>query len=93
MNRPPLIMRIRVRNNNTKFGFWIPLFLIFPIVAVLVIALAPLALLAALIVLPFGYARTVLCAPALFSVFCAMRGLEVDIVKGDRDESVLVMVK
>jgi hypothetical protein len=86
-------MRIRVRNNNTKFGFWIPLFLIFPIVAVLVIALAPLALLAALIVLPFGYARTVLCAPALFSVFCAMRGLEVDIVKGDRDESVLVMVK
>ena len=93
MNRPPLIMRIRVRNNNTKFGFWIPLFLIFPIVAVLVVALAPLALLAALIVLPFGYARTVLCAPALFSVFCAMRGLEVDIVKGDRDESVLVMVK
>ena len=93
MNRPPLIMRIRVRNNNTKFGFWIPLFLIFPIVAVLVIALAPLALLAAFIVLPFGYARTVLCAPALFSVFCAMRGLEVDIVKGDRDESVLVMVK
>jgi hypothetical protein len=93
MNRPPLIMRIRVRNNNTKFGFWIPLFLIFPIVAVLVIALAPLALLAALIVLPLGYARTVLCAPALFSVFCAMRGLEVDIVKGDRDESVLVMVK
>ena len=93
MNRPPLIMRVRIRNTNTKFGLWIPLFLIFPIVAVLVIVLAPLALLAALIVLPFGYARTVLCAPALFSVFCAMRGLEVDIVNGSKDESVLVMVK
>jgi hypothetical protein len=93
MNRPPLIMRIRIRNNDTKFGIWLPLFLIFPIIAVLVIALAPLALLAALIVLPFGYARTVLCAPALFSVFCAMRGLEVDVVNGNKDESVLVMVK
>ena len=93
MNRPPLIMRIRIRNNNTKFGLWIPLFLVFPIVAILMIALAPLALLAALIVLPFGYARTVLCAPALFSVFCAMRGLEVDMVNGNKDESVLVLVK
>jgi hypothetical protein len=93
MNRPPLIMRVRIRNNKTKFGLWIPLFLIFPIVAILMIALAPLALLAALIVLPFGYARTVLCAPAIFSVFCAMRGLEVDIVNGNKDESVLVMVK
>jgi len=93
MNRPPLIMRIRIRNRDTKFGIWLPLFLIFPIIAVLLIALAPLALLAALIVLPFGYARTVLCAPALFSVFCAMRGLEVDIVNGNKDESVLVMVK
>jgi hypothetical protein len=86
-------MRIRIRNRDTKFGLWLPLFLIFPIVAILVIALAPLALLAALIVLPFGYARTVLCAPALFSVFCAMRGLEVDIVNGHKDESVLVMIK
>ena len=93
MKRPPLIMRVRIRNTDTKFGLWIPLFLIFPLVAILVIALAPLALLAALIVLPFGYARTVLCAPALFSVFCAMRGLEVDIVNGNKDESVLVMVK
>ena len=93
MNRPPLIMRIKIRNNDTKFGLWLPLFLIFPLVAIFMIALAPLALLAALIVLPFGYARTVLCAPALFSVFCAMRGLEVDIVNGNKDESVLVMVK
>ena len=93
MNRPPLIMRIRIRNSDTKFGLWLPLFLIIPIVAILVIALAPLALLAALILLPFGYARTVLCAPALFSVFCAMRGLEVDIVNGHKDESVLVMIK
>ena len=93
MNRPPLIMRIKIRNSDTKFGLWIPLFLIFPIVAIFMITLAPLALLAALIVLPFGYARTVLCAPALFSVFCAMRGLEVDIVNGNKDESVLVMVK
>jgi hypothetical protein len=92
MNRPPCIMRVKIRNKNTKFGIWIPLFLIFPIVAILMIALAPLALLAAIIVLPFGYARTVLCAPALFSVLCAMRGLEVDVVNGD-EESVLVLVK
>jgi hypothetical protein len=92
MNRPPCIMRVRVRNKNTKFGIWIPLFLIFPVVVILMIALAPLALLAAIIVLPFGYARTVLCAPALYSVICAMRGLEVD-VAGDGEDSVLILVK
>jgi hypothetical protein len=92
MNRPPLIMHIKIKNKDTKFGLWLPLFLIFPIIAILIIALAPLALLAALIVLPLGYARTVLCAPALFSVFCAMRGLEVDIVNND-EERVLVIVK
>jgi hypothetical protein len=86
-------MRVRIRSSNAKFGIWLPLFIIFPIVAVLVIALAPLALLAALVVLPFGYARAVLCAPALFSVFCAMRGLEVDVVNKNKDESVLVLVK
>jgi hypothetical protein len=92
MNRPPCIMRVRVRNKSTKFGIWIPLFLIFPVVVILMIALAPLALLAAIIVLPFGYARTVLCAPALYSVICAMRGLEVD-VAGDGEDSVLILVK
>jgi hypothetical protein len=92
MNRPPCIMHVKIKNRDTKFGLWLPLFLIYPVIAVILIALAPLALLAALIVLPLGYARTVLCAPALFSVICAMRGLEVDIINND-EERVLVIVK
>lgn len=92
MNRPPCIMHVKIKNPDTKFGLWLPLFLIYPIIAVILIALAPLALLAALIVLPLGYARAVLCAPALFSVICAMRGLEVDIINND-EERVLVIVK
>ncbi|MBN2240124.1 MAG: hypothetical protein JW712_10150 [Dehalococcoidales bacterium] len=92
MNRPPMTMHVKIKNHDTKFGIWIPLFIIFPILAILFIALAPLALLAAIIVLPFGYARAVLCAPLLFSVLCAMRGLEVDIKSGN-NETVLVSVK
>lgn len=93
MKTPPCIIRIKIKNEDTKFGLWLPLFIIFPLVLVLFIVLAPLALLAALIVWPLGYARTVLCAPALYSVICATKGLEVDIQSGRKNETVLVSIK
>ena len=93
MKLPPCIIRVKIKSEDTRFGLWLPIFIIFPVVLVLFIALAPLALLAALIVMPFGYARTVLCAPALYSVFCAAKGLEVDIQSGKKDETVLVSIK
>jgi len=92
MNRPPMTMRIRIKNPKTKINLWLPLFLIFPFMAIFLLVLAPLALLTAIILLPFGYARSVLCAPAILGIFHAMQGLEVDVAQNDK-ESVLITVK
>ena len=93
MNRPPLMMRIRVKNHGSRgINIWLPLFLIFPFFLILIVALAPLALLAAIVLLPFGMARMLLIAPAMFGIFHAMRGLEVD-VDEENKERVLISIK
>ena len=95
MMRPPLYMNVKVKNPQMKHGIWIPIpiILILLIVLILMIALAPLALLVALILLPFGMARTILLlAPVLLSILFALRGLEIDVDTG-KNERVLVVVK
>jgi len=49
------------------------------------IVLAPLVLLAALILWPLGWGKPLLLSgPMLFGVFCALRGLEVNLDRGSR---------
>jgi len=92
MNRPPFLMRIRVNNEKTKINLWLPLFIIFFVVAVILLILAPLVLLAAVILWPFGWGKTLLAiVPAVFGCLCAMRGLEVDVEQGQ--EKVQISVK
>ena len=80
MNRPPLIMRLRMQRNNGTLRLWLPLFLIYPLLAVLALLLVPLVLIAALFLWPWGWSRTLLlCGPYLCRVICALRELEVDI--------------
>lgn len=80
MNRPPLIMRLRMQRNNGTLRLWLPLFLIYPLLAILALLLVPLVLIAALLLWPWGWSRTLLlCGPYLFRVMCALRELEVDI--------------
>lgn len=92
MRRPPLVMRIRIKSPDKNINLWLPLFIIFPLLAIILLALAPLALLAAIILLPFGMARMILAAPFVVGVLHAMRGLEVDVGQKD-NESVLISVK
>ena len=86
MNTPPLIMRLRLkRNGRMGMSLWLPLFLIYPFVAVLALLLLPLLFVAALILLPLGCSRTVvLLYPRLYGVVCALRELEVDFQKKDK---------
>ena len=80
MNRPPLLMHLRIRNTRHKFGFWLPLFLIIPVALVVFIILSPLILLAVIIFWDSGRGKTALLAPwAAWRVFCATRGLRVDV--------------
>ena len=91
MNRPPLWMRVKIKNERTDFGLWLPMFLMIPLALIVLIILSPLLLIAFLILLPFGWGKLVLLAPcAVLFPLCAMRGLKVN-VQNPR-ESVYVSV-
>lgn len=85
MNCLPLLMRLDVSGQRRRLSLWIPLFLIWPIVAAFAILLAPLVLIAALVLWPFRWGKLLLFSgPLIFSCLCALRGLEVDLKKSDR---------
>ncbi len=94
MNRPPMLMHIKIRNQKTKFGIWIPIILLLLIALVVLIALSPLIILALIIMLMIGWERwarlTVLAIWAAFVSVWSMRGLKVD-VQG-RNEMVYISV-
>lgn len=76
MNMPPTIMKVRVN----RFGIWLPLFIIMPIALVFALALAPLILLAAIILWPWGYGRPlVMLLPCVLGCLNSLKGLEVDV--------------
>ena len=73
-------MRLRIRNEDNKFGLWLPLFLLIPLALVVLIILSPLVLIAVLILWPSGWGKWALQATkAALVSFCSLRGLQVDI--------------
>jgi len=92
MNRPPYLMKVRVKNPDIKINLWLPLFLIYPLLAVILLVLLPFILVAAIILWLMGWGKTLFVIPfAIFSCINAMRGLEVQVEEGK--EIVLVSVK
>jgi hypothetical protein len=81
----PLILKLRIKDKNQRrFGIWLPLFLIWLIVLPLLALLAPLVLLAALILWPSGKGRLVLYSyMAIFSLIFNLSGLKVDVQSKD----------
>ena len=91
MNRPPVWMRLRIHNEDTKFGLWLPLFLLIPVVVVALIILSPLILIATIVLWPMGWGRPALMIiPVAWGLYCSIRGLRVD-VQG-RNEMVYISV-
>ena len=92
MNRPPYLMRIRISGPGRKINLWLPLFIILPVAAAILLILAPLVLLAAAVLWRLGWGRPLLIAfPAVIDCFYAMRGLEVEVRQ--RQEIVIISVK
>ena len=81
MKRPPLLMHLRVRNDekDTDFGLWLPLFLLLPLALVVFIILSPLILIAVLVLWPSGWgAWAVRLLETAYSTLCSIRGLQLD---------------
>jgi len=80
MKYPPLIMRLRIINDKKSLRLWLPIFLLYPFLLVLALVAEILALVAFLLLWPFGWGKTLLLTiPYLSRVICNLRELEVDI--------------
>ena len=87
---PPSVLRIRViRAGRRSFSVWLPLFLVWPAVLALCLALFPLAVLVAIALWRQGHGKAVLLAgPLALCCFCALRGLSIE--KEGAQSSILV---
>jgi hypothetical protein len=93
MNRPPLWMNVRVKDEekNTKFFIPLPLFLLLPIVIVIMLVLLPFILIGVAVTWNMGWGWGRMAFHGLlrsFGLFWSMRGLKVDV----RNERALVQV-
>lgn len=84
MTRPPLWMRVKIRNEQHKFGLWLPLFLLLPLALLVLIILSPLILVAVILFWPSGWVEwgfKVLWRAIV--TFWSVRGLEVNVQNGN----------
>jgi hypothetical protein len=77
-------MKFRFSNGRHRFGLWIPLFLIGPLVLVFLLAifiiLLPFALLALIFTWRWEWLNWVVKGiPAIFHVLCSLSGVRVDV--------------
>jgi hypothetical protein len=88
MSWPPMLMHVKIRNEKTDFGFWLPLFLLLPLAVVVLIILSPLIIIGIVVLFALGYGRWVWwgfrCLKVAVISSWALRGLKVDIQNGDQ---------
>ena len=83
MTFPPSVLRVRVEGGDQRVRLWLPLCVLWPPVLVVSLILSPLVIVAAAVMWPRGWGRTVLLGgPHAFRLFCSLRGLEVDVRGG-----------
>lgn len=82
MSMLPCLMHMKIQDDNHHVNLWIPLFLVWLILAALAIALAPLVLILALVLWQTGWGKfLLLLGPALYSCLSTLNGLRVDVDK------------
>ena len=80
---PPSLLRFWIRIEKRRFGLWLPVFLMWPLFLVAALAMLPLVILLSILLWPSGWGRTMLfTGPWLFRMFCALRGVEIDVESG-----------
>lgn len=84
----PMIMKIHIYERGKKcVRLWLPMFLIWILLAALVVLLSPLILLAGIVAWSYGHGRTFLFViPMVFTMLWAMSGLRIHIE--DRDKKI-----
>jgi hypothetical protein len=80
---PPSLLGFRIGNANRGFRLWLPLCLIRPLFVLFALVMLSFVLLLALVLWRSGWGKTVLfTGPWFFRMFCALRGLLIDVRSG-----------
>ena len=80
MMLPPALVRVRVQNEERRMRLWLPVVLLWPLLAVVAAVAAPVCVLIAALGRRGGRARRVLLAvPLMLYLLCSLRGLRVDV--------------
>ncbi|MCL2706775.1 MAG: hypothetical protein FWE97_01215 [Dehalococcoidia bacterium] len=88
MKRPPMLLRMRF-HENSSWGLWLPLFLVYPLLLVVSLVALPFLLLAALVMWPLGRARLpLLLLPYAWNVIVQTRGLALDVHSCKQDVTI-----
>jgi hypothetical protein len=81
MTFPPLLLRLRLHTPEHAWPtLWLPLFLVWPLVLLLLVPPALVVLLVAIVLDPRQTPRVFELVGALFAVVCGLRGLHIDVV-------------
>jgi hypothetical protein len=92
MNFPPMLMRLKILNPEHHINLWLPLFLVWIFLFLIALALSPLICVLVILLWTSRWGEMLLLlGPALYRMFCALNGLEVDIRRPD--EIVLIYFK
>ncbi len=87
-----MVLQVGVNKGDGGFRLWLPLFILFPFLLVLLLLFTPFLLLAALVLWNFGWGKLpLLVIPLLLGILWALRGLEIDVK--DRKEAVFISFK
>ena len=84
MMMPPALVRVRVQNDERRLRLWLPVVLLWPLLAVVAALAVTVCALMAAFGRRRGKARRVLIAvPLMLYLLCSLRGLRVDVAGGD----------
>ena len=83
MTFPPSLLRLRVCTPEHAWpALWLPLFLVWPLLLLLLVPLALVGLLVAIVLDSRQIARAFELVGAVFAAICGLRGVDVDVVGG-----------
>ena len=82
---PALLRRLRVHSDERRIRLWIPLVLLWPFIALVVILGAPALILATACYRHRGWGRPMLLTgPLILSALVSLRGLRIDLDSGGK---------
>ena len=89
---PPSVVRLRIyADSRRKINLWVPVCLLWLPVTLIALLLAPIAVPVLLLAARPGWRRrAVMAAPALFRLFCALRGFNFE--AGDPGNGIRVAI-